>query len=456
MAKKNKEIHANKSVKYLDNVDAYTIQLKKRRKFWWLLLLLLPLLLLIKCERTLTVHCYDAETKAPIEGAEVTLKYESHYVFDDTGLFPKYEYTENAVTDEEGLAKFENTKCSVFCYIFHLRSEMEIYATSDCYDSADTTLSLHCHKRVGLPMKQHMGLPVCVEDKDTHEGLPGAIVKWERGDQTGSIVVDDDGYGLLPGLPACYGTIDRIDASSEGYYDTTYYDLSVEDRRGDCVVIKMRPKVENYHVDIVMCIDNTGSMSELIDLVKNNALKFHSDLKAACAKKRKKIEEIRLKVLSFGDLDEKPIKESEFLLIPSQSGEFRRFVDGINAWGGDDSPEDALETIAMAIKTGWSSGVTRRRHIVIMYTDAPAHDLGYRKYSRYYPADPMPKDFEELTEWWNRLDAKASRFILFAPDEDYWSRINAEWPNVFLKPLEDVLHSPLGYDQIIEAISNSL
>lgn len=34
----------------------------------------------------------------------------------------------------------------------------------------------------------------------------------------------------------------------------------------------------NYNVDIVMCIDCTGSMGGLLDNVKNNALKFYPDL----------------------------------------------------------------------------------------------------------------------------------------------------------------------------------
>ena len=34
-----------------------------------------------------------------------------------------------------------------------------------------------------------------------------------------------------------------------------------------------------YNVDIVMCIDCTGSMQGLIDTVKQNALKFYLDLR---------------------------------------------------------------------------------------------------------------------------------------------------------------------------------
>ena len=41
----------------------------------------------------------------------------------------------------------------------------------------------------------------------------------------------------------------------------------------------------NYNVDIVMCIDCTGSMSGLLDNVKNNARKFYLDLQRVLRKK---------------------------------------------------------------------------------------------------------------------------------------------------------------------------
>lgn len=453
----NKEIHASKSLSYSENCNVYSVRLKKRRKFWWLLLLLLPLLLLIRCERSLTVRCYDVDTEENIEGAQVMLKYNVHYLVDETGLLPRYEYTEEAVTDEAGLAEFDNIKCSLFCYLFHHRSPMDLSAVTECYVPADTIMSLHCHRRVDLPMKQQTGLPVCVVDKDTYDGLPEAVVRWKLGkDRTGSIRVDDDGYGVLLDVPRCHGTLAQIDASAEGYYDTTYYNISFDNLGDSCLTIKMRPKVENYHVDIVMCIDNTGSMGALISLVRDNALRFHSDLKNACLKKRKKIDEIRLRVISFGDLAEKPIDESGLLQIPSQSNEFRNYVNGIVASGGGDGPEDGLEALSLALGTDWVSDMTRCRHIIIVYTDAPAHDLGYNRSSRYYPAEPIPKDFEELSLCWTNMDRRTSRLILFAPKTSYWHQMDEEWPNVYLKPLKEVLVGTTGYEQILEAISESL
>ena len=56
-----------------------------------------------------------------------------------------------------------------------------------------------------------------------------------------------------------------------------------------------------YNVDIVMCIDCTGSMGDLLDTVKSNALKFYPDLKERCDAKGKEISELRIRVIGFRD-----------------------------------------------------------------------------------------------------------------------------------------------------------
>ncbi len=212
-------------------------------------------------------------------------------------------------------------------------------------------------------------------------------------------------------------------------------------------------KFARYHVDIVMCIDNTGSMDKLIQLVKNNALSFYSDLNDVCATFGKKVVDSRLRVISYGDLMEKPIVESGFLEIPSQSADFKNFVNGIVASGGDDEPEDGLEALAMAIDSKWNNSTKHCRHIIIVYTDASCHELGFCRHSPYYPSG-MPADFSDLTRQWLGMDPESSRLILFAPTTKHWSRMNSNWPNVYMRPLSDVIGG--GYEEVLKAISNSL
>ena len=57
----------------------------------------------------------------------------------------------------------------------------------------------------------------------------------------------------------------------------------------------------SYSVDVALCIDATGSMSPVIDMVKANALKFHDDLSRVMAEKSKVIDTLRIKVIMYRD-----------------------------------------------------------------------------------------------------------------------------------------------------------
>ena len=76
-------------------------------------------------------------------------------------------------------------------------------------------------------------------------------------------------------------------------------------------------EVLRYHIDILFCIDCTGSMSPVIDLVKEKVRKFPSDLKDALAKKDKQVHELRIRVVAFRDFasDSDCLEASEFFMV---------------------------------------------------------------------------------------------------------------------------------------------
>ena len=49
-----------------------------------------------------------------------------------------------------------------------------------------------------------------------------------------------------------------------------------------------------YNVDMAFVIDVTESMSDIIDIVKDNALNFYNDVSAAMIKKGKNISNLRV------------------------------------------------------------------------------------------------------------------------------------------------------------------
>ena len=73
------------------------------------------------------------------------------------------------------------------------------------------------------------------------------------------------------------------------------------------------------------------------------------------------------------------------------------------AFGGGDDPEDGLEALAYAIRSKWNTEGLKKRQLIVVWSDAPAHELGFGKSAENYPKK-MAKDFNELTQWWGDKD----------------------------------------------------
>ncbi len=191
----------------------------------------------------------------------------------------------------------------------------------------------------------------------------------------------------------------------------------------------------DYYVDIVMCIDATGGMAPIIEEVKKNVLSFYPKLVEAMESQipSKQVTQLRIKVITFRDygMDDEPMVESEFfdLFDENDAEQFKDYVNAIEAKGGGDAPENALEALALAMKSDWSREPSvRHRHVIMMFTDAPALELQARAGESGYPTD-MPKDLAELRDMWDEtMDLRAKRLVIFAPDCKPWSDM-FDWSN---------------------------
>lgn len=142
--------------------------------------------------------------------------------------------------------------------------------------------------------------------------------------------------------------------------------------------------------------------------------------------------------------DEEPMVESEFFTLPEQNNDFKRFVDGIHAMGGDEH-RNALEAIALAMKSDWTTEGRRRRHIILVFSDSLALQLGERVGCPNYPTD-LPKDIAQLEAWWEGRDqsfdgtynARSGRLLLFVPDAEPWTGL-ASWGRSLLISRDDEL-----------------
>lgn len=220
-----------------------------------------------------------------------------------------------------------------------------------------------------------------------------------------------------------------------------------------------------YNIDLVLCIDSTGSMGPVIDMVKDNALHFYEDVMAAMEVKRKIINKLRVRVISFRDYladGDDAMMSTDFLVLPDQIEEFSDIVNSIIEKGGGDEPEDGLEALGFAIRSKWDKEGIKKRQVIVVWTDASTHKLGFGAEAPNYPRH-MAKSFNELTAWWGDAQNEGyvgeseKRLLLFAPDAPYWNTISENW--------DQVLHFPskageglndYDYSTIIDSIANSI
>jgi hypothetical protein len=207
--------------------------------------------------------------------------------------------------------------------------------------------------------------------------------------------------------------------------------------------------------------------------VKSNTLKFSDDLTKKLEVKGKVADQIRIRVVAFGDCnaDANPLNASPFFtVLPAmQTAEFNSFVTGLRANGGGDEPESGLEALAIAMASDWIQEGDRQRHIIVMFTDASAHRLEDRVGDLPGTfASQVPSSIDKMTDGWEgggqsasgvatTLKQPARRLVLFAPDMYPWPTIGDSWAQtVFLPSKAGEGLAEMEYDTILEVLANTV
>lgn len=230
-----------------------------------------------------------------------------------------------------------------------------------------------------------------------------------------------------------------------------------------------------YNVDLVFCIDCTESMDNILNIVKDRALGLYDDIQKTMQLKGKEIDQLRVRVVGFRDYlayseelrkkvhTNEPMMVSDFFVLPTDAHKLEVSVKSLYPIGGGDDDEDGLEALAYAIRSPWSVTGSKDRHVIVLWSDAAPHNLGYGKSSSRYPRG-MANNFDELTAWWGDRSAPgfmpkqaSKRLILFTPDKGAWSTIAGNWDNVIHYPsnagggLQDV-----DYQTILSCIAQTI
>lgn len=221
-----------------------------------------------------------------------------------------------------------------------------------------------------------------------------------------------------------------------------------------------------YAVDIVFVIDITGSMGPVLEQVKAGALTFHDRLLATMAAKGKQVNTLRLRVVAYRDYYADPrdaLVQTPFFSLPHEQHAFDGFVRGLHPSGGWDEPESGLEGLAVAMQSDWQRGLDRRRHVIVVFSDASAHPLE-AAVGRGIPGYPpyIPQSLDQLTDAWDDphsggMEFSAKRLLLYAPDLYPWNIISSGWDNVLHYP-SAAGHglNEVEFGQIVDAIAGSV
>jgi hypothetical protein len=172
-------------------------------------------------------------------------------------------------------------------------------------------------------------------------------------------------------------------------------------------------QIKTYgRVDLVICLDTTGSMSGVIESVKSNiATHLIGGLKTLMARNQSPLE-WRARVIGYGDLnDGEPLFESTFT---SDEAVVTSTLMGIPRTGGGDLPESTLDALLIAGRSPWRTDGAAHR-VVVLFTDAPPHP---QMHPNTVPSGP--RDVDEVI---SQLTAQKVKLFVYAPQDPAYERL---------------------------------
>lgn len=225
-------------------------------------------------------------------------------------------------------------------------------------------------------------------------------------------------------------------------------------------------------IDIIFCIDGTGSMSPCIDKVKSNAKKFYQDFVEKMTNDfNSNVEELDIKVITFRDYEDDGVNamvQSEWfdLTTPDDEIKYSQHLSSIIADGGGDDPENGLEALFYAMTADWKAKGDNDRQVIVMFTDADALPLGARKGAAAYPENMVDEagllntwscirpDFLSQAEF--KLKERCKRLVLFAPPGTVYESMIKTYNRCQFVPVKmDAGLGDMNFDDVIKIIAAS-
>ena len=223
----------------------------------------------------------------------------------------------------------------------------------------------------------------------------------------------------------------------------------------------------NRNIDMVFCIDGTGSMAPFIDTIKRNARRFREEFISAMTDLGSDIDALRIKFIVFRDYEcdrDEAMLESRFFELPADEPEYEEYLTGITVMGGGDLPENGLEALYLAMKSDFVATGSKDRQVIVIFSDADALDLRdpRRTGNPIYPSDMVDMD-GLLTAWACaaqdssiKLRERQKRLVIFCPAGTKYQDLVTKMNRSVYEPVkyEDGL-ADIDFKEIIKIIAAS-
>lgn len=218
------------------------------------------------------------------------------------------------------------------------------------------------------------------------------------------------------------------------------------------------------NIDMVFCIDGTGSMTPCIDNIKKNARRFYGDFAGIMMEMGSKINMLRIKVIVFRDYKsdgQNAMVESSFFELPAEEEDFSNYLESIKAFGGCDEDANGLEALYRAMRSDFSTG-DNDRQVIVLFADTTAIPLRKRRNYDYYPRDMVDEE-GLLRTWWcrtqdstSKLRERNKRLVIFAPRGSCYEEMYKKYNRCCFMPVE--IHNGLdeiSFREIINSMASS-
>ena len=221
----------------------------------------------------------------------------------------------------------------------------------------------------------------------------------------------------------------------------------------------------NRKLDIVFCIDGTGSMSGCIESVKDNAKLLYKKIKEQMESVYNVIDALRIKIIVFRDYKsdgDLAMQESDFFELPTDESYFDEYLREIRARGGCGEDANGLEALYFAMKSDFVATGPKDRQIIVLFADTPPIKMKEREGYGIYPKNMV--DEEGLLYTWSnfqgyksKLTEKGKRLIVYAPNQTYYNTLCNVLDHSFFVPVEMSMGlDDVSMDDVIKMIVSSV